>query len=509
MFWISWCTLVPFTRFGHILQVFVDEAICRENNMTMPTTLLGLDEEEDDYMDDDDQMPEEEIDNLDISTLPPALDVDVCLNTGFLDEIKKFSKKVFTLALVLWVGSYTFVTCLNYAAERQVFRIRLEFLKSILRQDVSWYDTRTTGTFATKMTEDLNKLQEGIGEKIGMLCFLVSTFVLSIMKAFLHGWQLTLLLLSMIPMMAVCTFFLTKIQASYANDEMAMYAKAGSYAEEVISNIKTVVAFGGEEKESQGYKDLLKPAKRSGIMRNALTGASGGVTFIIMYSVYGAAFWYGLKLIFDDLENLASPQCQLADRKCERKFSPETLVVVFFSLLMGGFQIGQTAPYIEAVASAKGAATSIFSIIGRRSKIDSRSERGMRPVSVDDNITVRNVSFSYPTRKEVPILVDLNFELRKGQTVAFVGASGCGKSTVLQLLQRFYDPDNGYIELDGKNIKHLNVGWMRDRIGVVEQEPVLFDFSIMENIRVGRTEVVIVLHCVFVQRLLRSHKMRR
>ena len=276
-----------------------------------------------------------------------------------------------------------------------------------------------------------------------------------------------------------------------------MYEKAGSFAEEVIANIKTVVAFGGEEKESEGYKDLLKPAKRSGIVRNALTGASGGVTFVIMYSVYGAAFWYGLKLIFDDLENLASPQCQLAEmsqgRKCPKQFSPETLVVVFFSLLMGGFQIGQTAPYIEAVASAKGAATSIFTILGRRSQIDSRSERGMRPVSVDDNITVRNVSFSYPTRKEVLILNDLNFEVRKGQTVALVGPSGCGKSTVLQLLQRFYDPDSGYIELDGKNIKHLNVGWMRDRIGVVGQEPVLFDLSIMENIRVGRTEVAFIV----------------
>ena len=275
-----------------------------------------------------------------------------------------------------------------------------------------------------------------------------------------------------------------------------MYEKAGSFAEEVIANIKTVVAFGGEEKESEGYKDLLKPAKRSGIVRNALTGASGGVTFVIMYSVYGAAFWYGLKLIFDDLENLASPLCQLADRgvtECQRTFSPETLVVVFFSLLMGGFQIGQTAPYIEAVASAKGAAAGIFTILGRRSQIDSRSERGMRPVSVDDNITVRNVSFSYPTRKEVPILNDLNFEVRKGQTVALVGPSGCGKSTVLQLLQRFYDPDSGYIELDGKNIKHLNVGWMRDRIGVVGQEPVLFDLSIMENIRVGRTEVPFIV----------------
>ena len=198
-------------RFGHILQVFVDEAICRENNVTMPTTLLNLDEDEDDYMDEG-QVALDENPTIHIGHLPPALNLETCLNTGFMDEIKKFSKKVFTLALVLWVGSYTFVTCLNYAAERQVFRIRLEFLKSILRQDLSWYDTRTSTNFATKMTEDLNKLQEGIGEKIGMLCFLVSTFVLSILKAFLHGWQLTLLLLSMIPMMAVCTFFLSRIQ---------------------------------------------------------------------------------------------------------------------------------------------------------------------------------------------------------------------------------------------------------------------------------------------------------
>ena len=184
----------------------------------MQNTLLDIDDGDEDYMDEGQESMVENrcIGQLPIE-LPPALNLDACLHTGFIDEIKKFSKKVFTLALVLWVGSYTFVTCLNYAAERQVFRIRLEFFKSILRQDLSWYDTRTSTNFATKMTEDLNKLQEGIGEKIGMLCFLVSTFVLSILKAFLHGWQLTLLLLSMIPMMAVCTFFLSRIQVSQSS----------------------------------------------------------------------------------------------------------------------------------------------------------------------------------------------------------------------------------------------------------------------------------------------------
>ena len=236
------------------------------------------------------------------------------------------------------------------------------------------------------------------------------------------------------------------------------------------------------------YAELLKPARRSGILRNALTGASGGMTFVIMYAVYGVGFWYGVKLIFDDLEYQRSPKCQETGA-CIAKYTPETLVIVFFSVLMGGFQIGQSAPYTEAVASARTAATNVFSVIQRRPKIDSLSERGMRPITVDNNITIRNLTFSYPSRKTVNVLNNLSFDVKKGQTVAIVGPSGCGKSTVLQMIQRFYDPDSGIIELDGKNIKNLNVGWMRDRIGVVGQEPILFDLTILENIRVGRTEV--------------------
>jgi ATP-binding cassette subfamily B (MDR/TAP) protein 1 len=407
-------------RFGRIFQVFVDQAVCKQYNMTMRITLKGIEDEDDD----DDYLEDIQTEAPDPMPFPPALNPDSCVSIGFMDEVTVFSKKVATMAVVLWGGSYLFVACLNYAAERQVFRIRLEFLKSILRQDLTWYDTRTTSDFATRLTEDLNKLQEGIGEKIGMLCYLLSTFVLSLLLAFQHSWQLTLLLLSMIPMMGVCTGFLSRVQASYAKDESVMYAKAGAFAEEVLANIKTVVAYGGETKESEGYKDLLKPAKRSGIMRNALTGASGGLTFAIMYSVYGLAFWYGLKLIFDDRQNLATEQCQLPDSKCEKMFTAETLVIVFFSLLMGGFQIGLTAPFVEAVVTARGAAASIFTVIGRRPPIDSASERGMRPVSVDDNITVRNLSFSYPSRRGILVLADLNFEVRKGQTVALVGSSG-------------------------------------------------------------------------------------
>ena len=153
---------------------------------------------------------------------------------------------------------------------------------------------------------------------------------------------------------------------------------------------------------------------------------------------------------------------------------------------MGAMNVGQASPYIEAFSMAKGAAAMIFDIIDRKPVIDSFSEEGLRPGEVKGKIQLSNVKFNYPSRMEVDILKGLSITIEPGQTVALVGPSGCGKSTVVQLVQRFYDPLNGSVMLDGLDLKNINVGWLRDRIGTVGQEPVLFGTSIIENIRFGR-----------------------
>ncbi|XP_023344692.1 phosphatidylcholine translocator ABCB4 [Eurytemora carolleeae] len=467
-------------RFGSILQMFVDNENCILYNASITAYRQSSTEASEIITDADDNTTFSSWRNSTEPQIPPGL---VCTDLNMAENLLTFSKKMFSIGIMVWIASYLFVTSLNLAAERQAYRIRTEFLKAILRQDISWFDTTTTTDFATKMTEDLNKIQEGLGEKIGMLCFFMSTFVCSIITAFLKGWELTLVLLSMIPLMGMASGFLTKAQASYAFKESSAYGQAGAVAEEVLSNIKTVLAFGGEAKEVDRYTQKLKPARKSGVVRSAFTGVSGGITFVIMYTVYGVGFWYGVKLIFDDIE-----RCR-GEWVCSNEYTPENLVIIFFSVLLGGFQIGQSAPYAEALSQAMSSATAIFRIIERTPKIDSLSDRGMKPISVDDNICFRNLTFKYPSRNTVSVLKNITFEVKKGQTVALIGASGCGKSTVLQLIQRFYDPVEGSIELDGRNIRSLNVGWMRERIGVVSQEPVLFDLSILENIRVGRVEV--------------------
>ena len=118
-----------------------------------------------------------------------------------------------------------------------------------------------------------------------------------------------------------------------------------------------------------------------------------------------------------------------------------------------------------------------------RSKIDSSSKDGYKSDSLTGRIAFKNVQFNYPARKDVKILQGLDLEIDCGKTVALVGPSGCGKSTCVQLIQRFYDPDEGVVFLDGKDMKEYNVGWLRDQIGIVGQEPVLFDCTIKENIR--------------------------
>ena len=99
------------------------------------------------------------------------------------------------------------------------------------------------------------------------------------------------------------------------------------------------------------------------------------------------------------------------------------------------------------------------------------------------SISFKNVHFNYPARRDVKILQGLDLQIESGKTVALVGPSGCGKSTCIQLIQRFYDPDSGQVHLDGRDMKDYNVGWLRDQIGIVGQEPVLFDCTIKENIR--------------------------
>ena len=180
----------------------------------------------------------------------------------FYEEITIFGQGASIIGVVNLICSFVFVTCFNSAAESQVLRIRKIFLKSILRQDIGWYDVTQTGDFASRISDDLAKIQEGIGEKIGMFLFFGTVFSASLVNAFIHGWELTLVIFSAMPVLIMSVGICARAVSIFSAKEQLLYGKAGAIAEEVLSSIRTVTAFGGEEREIERYSSKLVLARR-------------------------------------------------------------------------------------------------------------------------------------------------------------------------------------------------------------------------------------------------------
>ncbi|RWS03142.1 ABC transporter: subfamily ABCB/MDR-like protein, partial [Dinothrombium tinctorium] len=385
----------------------------------------------------------------------------------FRDDIMKNSLALFGSGIVVFLISYVMVLCFGLSAKNQTQRIRLNFFKSVLKQDMSWFDTRGSKDFASKVTTDLLKIETGIGEKIGLCVFFVSSSIFSILFSFYYGWKLTLILLAVAPIVAIANGLAAKIQTTMSIKESNAYAKAAEIAEEVLSSIRTVYAFGGQEKEVKRYSNSLIEAKRSGIKRSIATGVSTGFVFFGTFAGYAISFWFGLKFVMDN------------------EYTAKMLMIIFTNVMFGAYFFGEASPHLEAFSIARGAAKGIFDIIHTIPKIRKDSSYDQTINQMQGKIEFVSVFFTYPSRPDSLVLQGFNLTINPGETVAIVGPSGCGKSTVIQLLQRFYDPDDGHILVDGKKITEINVGWLRDQIGTVGQEPALFATTIGENIKLG------------------------
>ncbi|KAL0985399.1 hypothetical protein UPYG_G00156400 [Umbra pygmaea] len=392
-------------------------------------------------------------------------------NTSLGEELTGYAIYYSIMGAVVLVAAYMQVAFWTLAAGRQVKRLRTLFFHCIMQQEIGWFDVNETRELNTRLTDDIYKINEGIGDKVGMLIQSFTTFFVSFIIGFVKGWKLTLVILAISPLLGFSAFIFSKVLTSFTSLEQGAYAKAGAVAAEVLSSVRTVFAFGGQQKEINRYQKNLEDAKHMGIRKAISANIALGFTFLIIYLTYALAFWYGSTLI------LAG------------EYTIGIVLTVFFAVTSGVFAMGQTSPNIQAFASARGAAHKVYNIIDSKPNINSYSEDGHKPDVIKGNIEFRNIHFAYPSRPEVKVLNGMSLTVHSGQTMALVGSSGCGKSTTVQLLQRFYDPEEGSVFVDGHDVRSLNVRFLREMIGVVSQEPILFATTIAENIRYGRPDV--------------------
>ncbi|TPX56446.1 hypothetical protein PhCBS80983_g04538 [Powellomyces hirtus] len=409
------------------------------------------------------------------------------LRMGLISEqeynaaVDKFSDVVrHNCILFLSIGIATMVACYimqmswMISGERQAKRVRRKFINAVMSQDVKWFDVHQTGELTTKLTSDTLLFQEGISEKVSLSFSYIVQFFTGFIIAFIRSWRLTLVLIAVLPAFGVSGAVVGKAFAAGASRSQEAYGKAGAVAQEVLSNIRTVVAFGGQKRASSKFTLLLDEAVKANVRRGWITGAGFGVFFGLLYGMFALGFWYAAKLKNDGL------------------LGQGTVLAVLFAITIGAFSIINLSPSIQAINKGRASAATLFEIIEGVPEIDSVSDKGLKPEKFVGEITFDHVDFAYPSRPNVQVLKQFSLCVPQGKTVALVGLSGSGKSTIIQLLERYYNIQGGDMKIDGHSLRELNLRHFRQHTGLVSQEPVLFDATIEQNISYGAPDNVVV-----------------
>ncbi|KNC84133.1 hypothetical protein SARC_03632 [Sphaeroforma arctica JP610] len=345
-------------------------------------------------------------------------------------------------------------------------RIRRLYIESLLAQDMSFHDKHTGGELVAHATVDMIKLEYAFGTAHSFLYMMIGTGISGIVVGFLYDVKLAAFCLIFVPFIMLTGLVLSRIASASQGKASQVYCQAAACAEEALCLIKTVCSLGGQEHEVEQYYTQVKDVEQKTILQSLTLGIGTGASMCILYASCALIMWFAYGMV-DSGEITAG-----------------AAMTVFYAVIVSAVALGQIFLPISDIAAARGCAYTIYNTIDRVSAIDSLSDEGIVPDSLQGTLDFTNVKFRYVPDGQV-ILHDFSLQFPAGKTVALAGSSGSGKSTALMLLERFYDVEEGRVEVDGHNIKDLHLGWLRNQIGYVGQEPVLFAGSIATNIALG------------------------
>ena len=394
---------------------------------------------------------------------------------GMMDQMAELCITMMLVGVGATIAAGLQGACFKIFAEKQAFKFRVLYFDSVLHQDVSWYDTKEVAALPAEINDDLEKIQDAFGDKFGNGVMAASAFLGGFGCAFGMGWLIALVMCSILPFMGVGAAFMGKAVQEIQNESQSWYAKASAVVEECLHAMRTVVAFGGEHRELKKFSAALIQTRRGGVRNGFKVGAGMGYTMMIVFFGYGLAFWFGMTLRYNREINPATGKL----------WEPGNIMAIFFCIFIGSFMIGNLDPSLKAMKAAQTAAGRFFQAVENKPNIQCRLADQREDISSIEKFEFEAVHFTYPARPDVKVLNGLSLTIQRGQKVAVVGESGSGKSTVMALLERFYDPDAGAVLVNGQNMTSFKTSALRKCIGYVGQEPVLFASSIRHNIMQG------------------------
>uniref|UniRef100_M1BMC7 Multidrug resistance protein 1, 2 n=3 Tax=Solanum tuberosum TaxID=4113 RepID=M1BMC7_SOLTU len=361
--------------------------------------------------------------------------------------------------------------CWSKTSERQVLKIRYKYLEAILRQEVGFFDSQeaTTSEITNGISKDTSLIQEVLSEKVPLFVMHTTVFISGIVFSAYFSWRLAIVALPTIFLLIIPGLIYGKYLLYLSGKSFKEYSKANGIVEQALSSIKTIYSFTAEKSVIERYSLILDGTIKLGMKQGIAKGLAVGSTGL-SFAIWALLAWYGSHLIMHNGE------------------SGGRIYAAGVSFVLGGLSLGMALPEVKYFTEASVAASRIFDRIDRVPEIDGEDTRGLVLEDIRGEVEFRNVMFTYPSRPDTVVLKDLNLKIEAGKTVALVGSSGSGKSTVIALIQRFYDANAGAICIDSVEIKSLQLKWLRGKMGLVSQENALFGTSIRENIMFGKVD---------------------
>jgi ATP-binding cassette subfamily B protein len=355
------------------------------------------------------------------------------------------------------------------AGEKTVKRLRVKLFSQILSQEMPFFDFQKTGELLGRLSSDTAVLQNALSVNISMLVRNLFQTIGGIVLLFITSTKLTVFILILIPPLAwLVAAFGKKVKHISKLTQDALAVSSG-VAEESISGVRTVKAFAQEKWEINRYGDQLQKSFNLSLDRISVVAKFTGVVSIVGFFAIVFIVWYGGRLVIQE------------------EMSVGTLTSYILYVMTVAFSAGLLGSLYTDFMSAFGAGHRIFELLDIATVNEENFKKPLKNIS-KGVIEIQHADFSYPARADQLVLKNFSMKIEQNETIAIVGSSGAGKSTIAQLLMRFYDLNSGKILIDGLDIKDYDLYALRNQVGIVSQEPILISESIEDNIRYGKPD---------------------
>ena len=409
-------------------------------------------------------------------TLTIGQGVRMVIDEGFVagssTQLKSAVFFLFGLSVLMSIGSFIRFYLVSWLGERVSADIRATVFNNMTAMDAEFFDNNRSGEITSRLTADTTLLQTIIGSSFSLALRSSISMTGALIILLITNLKLTIIILGCVPVILLPILVFGRRVRTLSRASQDSIADVGSYAGEIIQNIKTVQSYTRETEEKAAFAREVDRAFMIAKRRIGQRALLIAAVILLIFGALSGMLWVGGNDVISGA------------------MSPGDLGAFVFYALLVAMGVATLSEVYGELQRAVGATDRLMELIGTEAKITRRvhTETDQSAADLPAQLSIKNIAFAYPTRPDLPALIDFSLDIAEGKVIALVGPSGAGKSTVFELLQRFYDPQSGAITLGGVDLRDLDPQDLRQQLGVVAQHPALFTADVMHNIRYGKPD---------------------